>query len=222
MGWCYVADVIGIPIIESDADVVVEEVFEVLDKLGVDKVAGICEVIVDIWRRFSGRRIVQIHANGLLNVRQVEVVDKVLRWGWIVGWMPDIISATATKLVVRPFNIGPTRFCGVEADVFPFIRGAVRGGAGGYLVFAHTRVVIGGFHIEVDAVVHGFNAVGVVDGELGVVGSLSLFVNNAVTDAEGVHDELSAVLSTVSNCIVLIFKVREEGRSIVASITFCP
>jgi hypothetical protein len=48
MGWWYVADVIGIPIIESDADVVVEEVFEVFDKLGVDKVAGICEVVVDI------------------------------------------------------------------------------------------------------------------------------------------------------------------------------
>ena len=47
MGCCYVADVIGIPIIESDADAVVEEVLEILDELGVDKVAGICEVVAD-------------------------------------------------------------------------------------------------------------------------------------------------------------------------------
>lgn len=44
---CYVADVIGIPIIEGDADVVIEEVLKVLDELGVDEVAGVYEVVVD-------------------------------------------------------------------------------------------------------------------------------------------------------------------------------
>jgi hypothetical protein len=35
----YVADVIGISMIESDADIVIEEEFEVLDELGVNEVA---------------------------------------------------------------------------------------------------------------------------------------------------------------------------------------
>jgi hypothetical protein len=43
-GLCYVADVIGISIVERYADVVVEEVLEVLDKVGVDEVAAICKV----------------------------------------------------------------------------------------------------------------------------------------------------------------------------------
>jgi hypothetical protein len=136
--------------------------------------------------------------------------------------MPNIISATATELIVGTFNISPTRFCGIEANVLSFIRGAVRGGAGGDLVFAHAGVVICCFHIGVDAVVDGFNTVGVVDGELRIVGRLDGLVDDAVADAEGVHDEFSAVLSTVGDCVVLIFEVREEGRSIVTSITFCP
>ena len=90
------------------------------------------------------------------------------------------------------------------------------------MVFAHARVIIGCFHIDIYTVVDGFNSVGVVDGELRVVGAWMRFVDDAIADAECVHDELSAVLGTVGNCIVLIFEIREEGRSIVASITFCP
>ena len=69
-GLCYVADVIGIAVIEGDADVVIEEVLKVLDEIGGRQSRQLDEKsLTDIWRRFSLGRIVQIHADSLLNVR---------------------------------------------------------------------------------------------------------------------------------------------------------
>ena len=57
--------------------------------------------------------------------------------------------------------------------------------------------VAGECHVVVDCVVDGFDAVGVVLGEYGVVRGLDVFVYNAVDNAEGIEVEVFALLGAV-------------------------
>lgn len=60
-----IADVIGVAIEETNADTVVDDNLEVVDKDWVSEVAGASKRVVNVT---IGFRVVQIHAQGLLNL----------------------------------------------------------------------------------------------------------------------------------------------------------
>ena len=59
-----VADVVGIAVVECDADGVVEDHFEVRKEVGIGEVTGLLEGVVDV---VVGLRIVEVHAEGILD-----------------------------------------------------------------------------------------------------------------------------------------------------------
>lgn len=70
---------------------------------------GVIDVVV-------GLCVVEVNTNGLLNIRQVEIIIEVLWWGWIVIGMTNVIDTTTAVFVIWLFYIGATLICGL--DVF--------------------------------------------------------------------------------------------------------
>lgn len=71
-------------------------------------------------------------------------------------------------------------------------------------------------HVVVDAVVDGFNAVGVVVGEDRVIWSLDVLVDDAIDDAQVDKLKLLAALCAVGNRLVLLVEVVEKSRAVVS------
>lgn len=139
--------------------------------------------------------------------------------------MPDVVHAAAAVRIIGLLDERAADVCGLRAGkvrlfcvaVFAEERFAVLD-----LVAAAGRDVVGGFHERVDCVVNGFYAVGVVDGEFGVVGGLDFLVDDAVYDAEGVHLEGDAGGGAVLDGEVLLVEVVVEGGAVVAAVAFGP
>lgn len=215
-----VADVVGVAVDERDAHAVVEDVLEVGDELRVDEVARVGEARVDQTR--GRRRVIKVHAEGLLRAGLVEVIDKVSGRGGIFVRMADIVDAATTEGVVGPFDEVPTDVRRGGAGGLAVDGGAVGLGAVGDVVGAAAGDGVGEFHEVVDGVVDGFDAVGVVDGEFGVVGGLDGFVDDAVDDAEAVEGEGGAVRGAVGDGLILVVEVVIENGAIVAAVGFRP
>lgn len=166
-----VADVVCVSIDESDADAILEDLFDVFEEVGVDEVASALEAERDVGR--IGARIIDVYTQGLLRGFQVEEVHEVVWWRGVVVWMADVVDAAAAEFVVGLLDEGAAEVgchCACELAVFG---GAVRELAPFDLVAAAAGHVVGLLHEVVDCVVDGFDAIGVVDGELGIVGCLN-------------------------------------------------
>ena len=74
-----VADVVGIAVVEGDADGVVEDHLKVRKEVGIGEVTGLLEGIINVSVGFS---IVEINAEGVLDEGLVEILCKI---GWRCG-----------------------------------------------------------------------------------------------------------------------------------------
>lgn len=94
-----------------------------------------------------------------------------------------------------------------------------------YLYLVKTTDVgheAGKLHVVVDGLVDELNAIGVVLGELRVVGGLGVKVEDTIADAERIKGELGPVGCAVSDHLVLLVEVVEESRTIMTAIGLCP
>ena len=92
-----IADVICVTVDESNANGPSEDIFEVFDEVGPDKVTGLLEGVVDFG---VGLSVVEIDSKGILDFVFGEVVDVVARRGGVLGWVADVISTATTEDVV--------------------------------------------------------------------------------------------------------------------------
>ena len=81
-----VADVVGVAVVEGDADGVVEDHFEVGKEIGIGEVTGLLEGVINVVVGFS---IVEVHAEGILDERLVEVLFEVGRRRGVYVWVAD-------------------------------------------------------------------------------------------------------------------------------------
>jgi hypothetical protein len=87
------------------------------------------------------------------------------------------------------------------------------------LVVATLGHVISLLHEGVDSVINCLDAVGVVHGELGIVGSLDLFVDDTIDYAERVHLDLDASAGAVLDLLVLLVEIVVESGAVVTAVT---
>lgn len=81
-----ITDVVGVAVVEGDTDGVVEDHFEVGKKVGIGEVTGLLEGVVDV---IVGVRIVEVHAEGILDERLVEVLFEIGRRGGVYVGVAD-------------------------------------------------------------------------------------------------------------------------------------
>ena len=93
-----VADIICVTVDESDADWPGEDVLEVFDEVGPDKVASLLEGVVDFGVRLS---VVEVNAEGVHDIISGEIVHVVAGRGGVLGWVADVVSAAAAEHVIR-------------------------------------------------------------------------------------------------------------------------
>ena len=84
-----VADVVGVAVIQSYTDGIIENQFKVCEKIGINKVACFLECIVNVIVGFC---VIEIDADGVLGRCEVEVINKV---SWRCG---IFIRVSDTKL----------------------------------------------------------------------------------------------------------------------------
>lgn len=97
--------------------------------------------------------------------------------------MTNVICPPSTHIVIRTLDVITTHVAGFGADGMLSQGGAVGGRTESKLLLAAVGHVVGELHVVVDGFVDGLDAVGVVDGELGVVVGLDGLVDNAVDDS---------------------------------------
>ena len=88
-----VADVVGVAVVESNADAVGENGLEVRDEHRVVEVAGFVEAFADKRRGVGG--VVEVYTKGLLHGGLVEVVYEILRWGGVCVRVADVVDTAA-------------------------------------------------------------------------------------------------------------------------------
>lgn len=132
--------------------------------------------------------------------------------------MANIINAAAAVGVVGPFDVVAAHVCSFRANVLANGGGAVGLAAVVDLVEAAVGHEAGEFHVLVHRLVDGLDAVGVVDGEFGVVGGLDGFVDDAVDYTERVKVKLDAFVGAVADELVLIVKVVVKDRTVVTAV----
>lgn len=88
-----VTDIVGVAIDERHADAVVENHFELVEEVGICKVTCFLKGVVNIVVRL---RVIEINAESLLYIGQIEEVVKIFWGGWILIGMTDIIYPTPT------------------------------------------------------------------------------------------------------------------------------
>lgn len=97
-----VADVVCVAVEERDADAVGENLLEVLDEVGEDKIAGLLEPARHVARVGAG--VVDVYANGFLSRREVQKVYEVVLWRGVIVGVPDVVYASAAKHIVWLLN----------------------------------------------------------------------------------------------------------------------
>ena len=131
--------------------------------------------------------------------------------------MSNIVDASLAEVVVYTLNIVATHISGFGTD--SLARWCISIG----LVAEANLVQAAVWHIErvlcvsIDGVVVGCNAVAVVDSHLRIVRYLDLFVDDTVTDAQGVEVEVLSRQRTIADELVLIVEVVKECWSVVTT-----
>lgn len=101
--------------------------------------------------------------------------------GLLLVWTADYVSIalliyTATTVgVVRGLHVCPALICGLETILLPNICRSVHLLALGAEVKAASSHIASELHELVDRIVHSFDPIRIVDGELGIVWSLDAF-----------------------------------------------
>jgi hypothetical protein len=145
-----VADVISVAVNERDSDRVVQKVLEVLQEVGIDKISGLLEGEIDPAQQLASVnipggiilliirviRVVTGHSKGFLDRSLVEIWYEVVRRRRIIGWMSDIINATFSEDVIRPFDVVTAHACCLRADRLAIEGGVISCVAEIYLVEA--------------------------------------------------------------------------------------
>ena len=142
---------------------------------------------------------------------EVEVVFEVGRWRRVVVWVADVVDAAVAVGIVWALHVVTAHALGLGADGVVGKGGQVRTVADGDLVLATVDHVVGELLVIVDGVVHGFDTIGVVVGELWVVWGLDHLIDDAVDYSEGVEGERFALGAAVGYGLVLFVEVVEEG-----------
>jgi hypothetical protein len=164
------ADVVCVAVDQGDAYAVAENHLEVLDEVGPDKVAGAGEAVAD----GAGRRrcVVDVYAECLLRAGHIEEGHEVVgRRGVVVG-VANVVDTTTAESVVGFFDERTAQVGGLRAGELAVFGAAVGFAAVFDLVMATFGHIVGLLHEGVDGVVNRLYAIGVVDGELGVIRGL--------------------------------------------------
>jgi hypothetical protein len=90
--------------------------------------------------------------------------------------MPDVVDTATSIVVVGAFDIASAEIGGFSADFLAFECVAVCFVADFDLVATTAWLVVCVFHLRIDGVIDGFDAVRVVDRELGIVGCLDAWL----------------------------------------------
>ena len=75
-----------------------------------------------------------------------------------------------------------------------------------------------GLHEIVDGVIDGFDAVCVVDCELGIIWGLNGLVDDSIDYAKGVHSKFCTVCFARSNQLVLVVEIFVESGTIMTTV----
>ncbi len=137
--------------------------------------------------------------------------------------MANVIHASATEHVVRLLDIGAALIRGLRAVELADFGGAIDLTASIHL----SKATIEGhvareLHVVVDGLVDELDTVAVVLGELGVIRRLCIEVEDPVTDAKGIENELCPIGHPVPNHFVLLVEIIIERRAVMAPIGFSP
>lgn len=108
-----VADVVGVAVVQSHADGVVEDHFEVGDEVRVGEVAGHLEGVGDV---VVGLGVIEVDADCVLDGGLVEIVIEVAGRGRVIIGIPDVVDAAAAELVVGFFDVGTALVGGLLAE----------------------------------------------------------------------------------------------------------
>lgn len=98
-----VADVVGVPVDEGDAYAVVKDQLKIVEEDWVGKVARLLERIKYV---VVGLRIIQVNAERLLDLGEVQKLIEVLWGGGIFIGVADVIDPAAAVRVIRLFDVG--------------------------------------------------------------------------------------------------------------------
>ena len=77
-----VAGVVGIAVVEGNADVVVEDHFEVRNEVGIDVITTLLEGVEDVLADGGIGAIVEVDAESILDVGEIEILCEI---GWRGG-----------------------------------------------------------------------------------------------------------------------------------------
>lgn len=175
-----VADVIGVAVVERHADGVVEDHFEILNEVGVGEVARDLEGVAHVVVRF---RVVQVHAEGILDGGLIHIVDEV---GWgsgIVVGMADIVDAATAELVVGFLDVRAALIGGLLAvELADRSRSIDLTTCCDLREATDIRHIGGEFHIVIDRLIDKLDSVGIVLGELRVVRRLCVQIEDSIAD----------------------------------------
>lgn len=106
-----VADVVGVAVDQSNTYAVVEDKLEVVKEDWVGKVAGLLERVENVG---VGLRIVQVNAEGLLDLRQVKEIIEVFGGSGILEGVTDVINPSATVCIIRLLHVGAALVSGLS------------------------------------------------------------------------------------------------------------
>ena len=84
-----VAGVVGITVVESNADVVVEDHFEVGNEVGIDVITTLLEGVEDVLAIGGIGGIVEVDAESILDIGEVEVLCEIGWRGGVHGRVAD-------------------------------------------------------------------------------------------------------------------------------------
>lgn len=154
----------------GDPDAVIQHLLQILDIIRPHEIPRRRKPRAHVPRIRA--RVINAHAQFLLRAFKVQKVDKVVRRRGVVVRVPDVVHAAAAVRVVRLLDHAAAQIRGLRARELAVGRAAVGGFAVLQLVAAAVGDGVGELHEGVDCVVDGVDAVGVVDGEFGVVRGL--------------------------------------------------
>ena len=84
-----VAGEVGIAVVEGDADGVVEDHFEVGNEVGVGEIATLLERVGDVLANCGSGGVVEVDAEGILDVGEVEVFGEIVWRGGVCERVAD-------------------------------------------------------------------------------------------------------------------------------------
>ena len=122
-----------------------------------------------------------------------------------------LIDAAPTVFVIRSFDVVPTLVGGLEARLHSYVGGSIDRLACRTLIETTTDHVAGELHVLVNSVVDSLDSIGIVYSKFGIPRRLDGLRYDAITYAQSIENELSAICRTISNQFILVVEVVVES-----------